>query len=253
MFNVGVFGGAMAYGVMDGRNLVVGMSGGCYALFGIHVAQIALNWTKQKYRMPKLLVIIFLLVVENVNHHVAGQGGSSGTTASNAAHIGGGVAGLLIGLQFAYNHGEMSRCDIFLRSTTFVVGFALTMICLVMIFSHTEAYPMSEWFSERTYMYTHAQVFNKRCLGLTWRCVRCACYDELCRARLTAMPVYGSDDTTAGGWWRVASSEQQCPKPWYGYNEGLQEDNLTAGFAASMEFNLIPLYNDTHLCSVNLR
>lgn len=44
MFNIGVVGGAMCYSVNDAHTVVVGCSGGCYALIGTHIADLLMNW-----------------------------------------------------------------------------------------------------------------------------------------------------------------------------------------------------------------
>merc|ERR1719277_1272699 len=54
MFNVGVFGGACCYFLSDAHTVVVGCSGGCYALIGMHVADLIMNWAQKKFRWPTL-------------------------------------------------------------------------------------------------------------------------------------------------------------------------------------------------------
>merc|ERR1719210_934300 len=48
MFNVGVFGGACCYFVSDVHTRVVGMSGGCYALVGMHFGDVLMNFHEQR-------------------------------------------------------------------------------------------------------------------------------------------------------------------------------------------------------------
>merc|ERR1719199_1824550 len=59
MYNIGVVGGALCYFVADARNAVVGMSGGCYSLIGVHLAYTIINWHQRKYR--KVVVAMLIL------------------------------------------------------------------------------------------------------------------------------------------------------------------------------------------------
>merc|ERR1719264_457212 len=99
MYNVGVFGGACCYWLGDNHKSVVGMSGGCYALIGMHIANLLLNWKEQKFRKPTL-VFIFALTVVDVLAYALSLGPNN---ASHAAHLGGFLAGTLVGVVFGKN------------------------------------------------------------------------------------------------------------------------------------------------------
>merc|ERR1719210_44468 len=47
MFNSGVLGGACCYLVSDVHTRVVGMSGGCYALLGMHFGDLIINFHEE--------------------------------------------------------------------------------------------------------------------------------------------------------------------------------------------------------------
>merc|ERR1711972_546199 len=52
MYNIGVLGGACGWMVCDLHAATVGMSGGCYALIGISLADLCMNWHEKKFRKP---------------------------------------------------------------------------------------------------------------------------------------------------------------------------------------------------------
>merc|ERR1719499_51304 len=99
MFNAGVIGGAFCYFVTDAHVPVVGCSGGCYALVGIHLAALIMNWSQTKFRWPTLVFLFTLVLVDVMSYFMA----VSSETASHSAHIGGALAGLLVGVVVVKN------------------------------------------------------------------------------------------------------------------------------------------------------
>jgi membrane associated rhomboid family serine protease len=92
MYNTGVLGGALCYILGDGHRSVVGCSGGCYALLGLHFGGLLLNWHQTKYRKPVLFMLFMITLIELVSYY----GLHSGEETSHTAHVGGAIAGLLI-------------------------------------------------------------------------------------------------------------------------------------------------------------
>merc|ERR1712228_581921 len=60
MFNLGVFGGSCAVMVWDVHRQTVGMSGGVYALLGIMLADLIMNWSQKSFRYCCLMMLLFL-------------------------------------------------------------------------------------------------------------------------------------------------------------------------------------------------
>lgn len=92
MYNIGVLGGGLSYVLGDAHRSVVGCSGGCYALLGLHFGGLLLNWRQTKFRKPVLFMLIMITLVELVSYY----GLHSGEETSHTAHVGGVVAGLII-------------------------------------------------------------------------------------------------------------------------------------------------------------
>ncbi|CAE7037859.1 Rhbdl2 [Symbiodinium natans] len=97
MFEVGVLGGAGAVCVFDSHTRVVGMSGGAYALLGMQLGDVLLNWERKS--APYRLAFIFLLVLVEVMLFLF----NTQDEISYSAHLGGGVAGLLLVIVFGRN------------------------------------------------------------------------------------------------------------------------------------------------------
>lgn len=104
LYELGVIGGALCTALVSPeRTPVIGASGGVYALFGIHVADLALNWTEYKDvtilnrwirgGVIGLLMILDLLVyLFDYNEQT-----------SYSTHFGGFLTGVLIGTIFLHN------------------------------------------------------------------------------------------------------------------------------------------------------
>jgi len=127
MFNVGVFGGAMCYYVTDGHHGVVGCSGGCYSLIGIHIADLIMNWSQKKFRFPTLFFLVFLIGVDVINVLVTETEGTS-----HAAHVGGAIAGIIIGVTVCRNLMVKEYEKIF-KYVLVALGLALTLFCWIWI------------------------------------------------------------------------------------------------------------------------
>merc|ERR1719401_2441905 len=99
MYNIGVFGGALCYFVNDSHTTVVGMSGGCYALIGMHLADLTMNWAQKKFRKPILLFLVILVGIDFLSSFLA----LSSENSSHSAHLGGAIAGCMIGILIGKN------------------------------------------------------------------------------------------------------------------------------------------------------
>lgn len=171
MFNIGVFGGACAYVVSDAHNTVVGMSGGCYALFGIHYADLVLNWNKKKFRYPQLIVLLALVIVDLLNYFFMAS-----ENTSNAAHFGGAIAGFMIGINFAVDLKE-TKIEKYAKWFFLIAGIALVAFCVIWDASH---WPPSNIWESDGFCWVRF-VYNPVFTGDEWKCV--ACGDQACIAQ----------------------------------------------------------------------
>lgn len=130
MFNLGVFGGACCWMVSDNHTEVVGMSGGCYSLIGIQLGWLLLNMDSfQNDQQKKHLVtaIILCLVVPAADLIQAML--SKDENVSNAAHLGGAVAGLLACLAFGRNL-DVRDSERVMSAAAFIIGIGAAALCI---------------------------------------------------------------------------------------------------------------------------
>jgi len=88
MFNAGVFGGACNVLVWDAHRPVAGMSGGAYALFGMHLSHLIMNWGQKRFRKSVLAFLLTLALLDALGACLLPSGNQS-----HAVHFGGYVSG----------------------------------------------------------------------------------------------------------------------------------------------------------------
>jgi membrane associated rhomboid family serine protease len=122
LYNLGVLGGALCYVLGDAHRAVVGCSGGCYALLGLHLGQLLLNWKQTRYRKPVLFMLFMIATVELVTYHAISSGGQDNK--SHTAHVGGFGTGLFAVVLLGRNT-VVTRMDRVLQAIAAVgLGFA---------------------------------------------------------------------------------------------------------------------------------
>mmetsp|Transcript_111033 Transcript_111033/g.220877 ORF Transcript_111033/g.220877 Transcript_111033/m.220877 type:complete len:455 (+) Transcript_111033:153-1517(+) len=165
MFNIGVFGGACCYWVGDAYRIVVGMSGGCYALVGMHVGNLILNWAQMKFRLA-CLVTLALLISIDISTYVISVGEEN---ASHSAHVGGAIAGFLVSLIVGKNL-KVLRWERCLQFFAAFVGVALLIFCCTWLALHD---PPKHMFADHSWCWLR-QVYSPKRFGKKWQCVQCA-------------------------------------------------------------------------------
>merc|ERR1712151_1273820 len=69
------------------------MSGGCYALIGMHLANLIQNWKYMKFRVPILCMFVTMIGVDIGTYVAFGD-----DNVSHAAHVGGCICGVILGI-----------------------------------------------------------------------------------------------------------------------------------------------------------
>jgi len=197
MFNVGVFGGSCCTFVADPHTRVVGMSGGCYALVGMHFGDVLLNFNEMKRaaehfkQMPKdqqkdiatiwrkmiispaqkVAALLLLTTVDIVQGYLTRGGG-----VSLSAHFGGFVAGFLICIVIGHNLVVQGHERCFWLAAL-LAGVCCITFCMIWGMS----WPPQDIF-ERVRWCWGRQIANVTAFGDNqWHCVRCP--DDACIAR----------------------------------------------------------------------
>mmetsp|Transcript_88041 Transcript_88041/g.188928 ORF Transcript_88041/g.188928 Transcript_88041/m.188928 type:complete len:466 (+) Transcript_88041:79-1476(+) len=175
MFNVGVLGGACCFFVADPHFAVVGMSGGCYSLVGLHVADLIMNWGQKKFRKPTIALLVFIIATEVVAYELS----LGSANASHTVHFGGVVAGIMIGILVGKNL-KVLKSERILQGVVLAISFGLVVFCFAWLFSN-EA-PRHIWEDEAWCW--KRQAYNANKYGNRWVCVRCSSSD--CVSSFTA-------------------------------------------------------------------
>jgi membrane associated rhomboid family serine protease len=171
MFNTGVFGGACFYFVLDCHSRTVGMSGGVYSLIGISMADIVMN-LETEHAFKILGALCFMVVVDIVEAHF-----SATTGVSHAAHLGGGIFGVFIGMLI----GKNTRVMQWERVVRLVAGLGFLMVTLFCVIWLAQWAPrtIDEAFDGSPGWCWKGQVLNfTEFSDLKYHCVRCA--DKAC-------------------------------------------------------------------------
>ncbi|KAK7094963.1 rhomboid-related protein 2-like [Littorina saxatilis] len=165
VYLLGVIAGSLAHSISDHNVGLVGASGGVYALLGAHVAAIVTNWREMNYKCmdpeeledntckgigrillsaPVRLMVILVLVVPDTAMAVyrrvtAPDEFKVGVT----AHIGGFMAGLLLGIPILMNV-RRHEWETNLGWVTLAIYLAFVALCCIFNAVY-DGYPNTDW------------------------------------------------------------------------------------------------------------
>jgi len=190
IFNVGVVAGALSHMVVMAHSAALaGMSAGCYALLGMHWGDLMMNWRQSKFRRGKLLLLVFLIMIDIFSNSVLAPAPKPGMPeVSHSSHLGGFLAGLLAGILFCRNL-KVTKGERIVQA----VAVFLCLIGLIFLGSWLSQWPPKGLFDSKGWCWLR-QANNRTVFGdLNWHCVRCA------------------DDTCIQGWAGEASMNRVAP------------------------------------------
>jgi len=169
IFNTGVASAALCQAVAFPHFMsLIGMSGGCYALMGMHVSDLLMNWKQVVYRYPKIALLVSLALVDVLNMNLNSHGSGSGMSTSYSAHFGGYMAGMLWGILL----GRNLRVKRFERIIQAVVALLLLGVLALSAVKLAEWPPRSPW-EEHGWCWVR-QVFQPELFGNQWHCIYCS-------------------------------------------------------------------------------
>jgi len=172
-FNFGVFGGACCCLLSATRFPVVGMSGGCYSLIGMHSADLIMNWGQKQFRWATLFLLLYLGAFDvGIVYWYLGD-----EKISHAAHLGGYLAGICIAVVLGTNL-VLLRHERVLQFISLLLGLGCTIFCL----GWAAQWPPRDIWDQVPWCWAR-QVWNPDLFGVekSWQCVRCdgqACIDK---------------------------------------------------------------------------
>ncbi|XP_033731802.1 rhomboid-related protein 2-like [Pecten maximus] len=121
IYVLGVIAGSLAHSVTDHDVALAGASGGCYALIGAHIASVIVNWKEMNYKCfegnicrfllsaPVRLTLLLTFSILDTGNAVYRRffDANATTKIGISAHIGGLLAGLLLGIPILKNIKEL--------------------------------------------------------------------------------------------------------------------------------------------------
>eukprot|EP00933_Yihiella_yeosuensis_P023206 TRINITY_DN18099_c0_g1_i3.p1 TRINITY_DN18099_c0_g1~~TRINITY_DN18099_c0_g1_i3.p1 ORF type:complete len:204 (-),score=14.55 TRINITY_DN18099_c0_g1_i3:152-679(-) len=170
------------------------MSAGCYALIGMHLGDLFLNWHQTRYRKPKLVILVLLIAFDLLNVYLSTTAGETST--SHSAHLGGYSIGLILGILLGRNLVVKwwERC-----LQAFLVGLACGLFAFCVAWNATWP-PRTMW--DMTPWCWARQVYNQSVFGdVAYHCVRCqdqSCIDEFSGMRYVEKVSFRMCDSTYG-------------------------------------------------------
>ncbi|CAL8122396.1 unnamed protein product [Orchesella dallaii] len=103
IYLAGVLAGSLATSISDPYNYLAGASAGVYALIAAHLSTVILNWNEMEYPWLRVLLFVaFLIHDAGTAFYITFVTGEK-TNVGYACHLGGAVAGLLVGIHVLKN------------------------------------------------------------------------------------------------------------------------------------------------------
>eukprot|EP00929_Paragymnodinium_shiwhaense_P097834 TRINITY_DN59430_c0_g1_i1.p1 TRINITY_DN59430_c0_g1~~TRINITY_DN59430_c0_g1_i1.p1 ORF type:complete len:647 (-),score=74.51 TRINITY_DN59430_c0_g1_i1:142-2082(-) len=166
IYNLGVLSAACANNLIDIHSSMVGMSGGCYTLFGMHISDLILRWhAKKRYRCAHM-ILLFLFAALDVTFVLVLK---QRRALSHGAHMGGLCCGFLVGAVVCTRRDARLRLALIIAASS--LGFTLLGVSLAWVFAQWPPQSLGEdapWCWLR-------QVQSEGSFGdLQWYCVRCS-------------------------------------------------------------------------------
>ncbi|VDP17877.1 unnamed protein product [Soboliphyme baturini] len=111
VYLLGALMGSLAVSVTDPNVLLAGASGGVYALIAAHAANLVVNWDEMEFAILRLVALVIFVGIDfglSVYSRYGNPEDANGNRTSYVAHIGGFVAGLLMGIVILRNFSKKS-------------------------------------------------------------------------------------------------------------------------------------------------
>lgn len=122
MWTLGCLGGACCWALFDPYRDSFGASGGCYSLIGMHIADLVMNWADKKWRIHTMAFLLVLCGMDFAAFYATYD--PDGGATAHCVHVGGLVAGILIGMTGGRNE-HWKWWEIMFNAVAWVLGVGL--------------------------------------------------------------------------------------------------------------------------------
>ncbi|CAK0848104.1 unnamed protein product [Prorocentrum cordatum] len=190
LFQAGVLGGGLCTWLTSAHTNTVGASGGSYALIGMQIGNMVLNWRQKRFRMPLAAFFFIFLAADMFNFTY-----TKSSTTSYSTHAGGLITGLLAQL-------VLGRKLVYSRRGVVMRGFAIFTLFGLGVLSCgwylVNPFPAARGVSELFY--------DPGFIG-PWCWVAQACI----------YPDYATDGSCPSAWQCVGCQTRKCVEDWYAF------------------------------------
>jgi len=190
LFQAGVLGGGLCTWLTSAHTNTVGASGGSYALIGMQIGNMVLNWRQKRFRMPLAAFFFIFLAADMFNFTY-----TKSSTTSYSTHAGGLITGLLAQL-------VLGRKLVYSRRGVVMRGFAIFTLFGLGVLSCgwylVNPFPAARGVSELFY--------DPGFIG-PWCWVAQACI----------YPGYATDGSCPSAWQCVGCQTRKCVEDWYAF------------------------------------
>ncbi|XP_071551427.1 inactive rhomboid-related protein 2-like [Panulirus ornatus] len=147
VYMVGVLAGSLAHSLYTPTFFLAGASGGVYAVEYAHLGNLILNWSEMEMPWLQLLMIMFIMGLD-LGYAVWDTYTNPETTTGHMAHLGGAVAGVLVGLVALKNLREVKwEGYCWWASLTLLLVLVASAIFLNAFLPIPQFFPENDWSS----------------------------------------------------------------------------------------------------------
>jgi len=146
VYIAGVLSGSLATSLTDPGVYLAGASGGVYALLLAHFPTIILNYRDMKSVVEWIVpILVFIVAIIDLAMAVNNRYSSTGDgTVGYAAHAGGSLAGVLVGINVVRNFRH-KKWEGYLRLICFLIWSFLIIISILWNSVGTPFFPITDW------------------------------------------------------------------------------------------------------------
>ncbi|XP_042219677.1 rhomboid-related protein 2-like isoform X2 [Homarus americanus] len=131
IYMAGVLAGSLSHSISAPKMYVAGASGGVYAITYSHVGNLLMNWSEMEFRWIQLVLCLTLTIADVAYALWDSYGSSNPSNTGHMAHLGGAIAGMLVGINILRNL-KRRRWEKFLWWVAFFVYLAMVVTGIVL-------------------------------------------------------------------------------------------------------------------------
>ncbi|XP_050315815.1 rhomboid-related protein 2-like isoform X2 [Anthonomus grandis grandis] len=139
----GIVAGSLLSSIVDPSVFLAGASGGVYAILTAHIANVIINFREMSFPLVQLF-IFGTTIFADISVAIYNRYNTSDEAISYAAHLGGAVAGLLVGI-WALKNVEPTEKEKYLWWIAFLLYFILMGVAIMLNIFWTEHFQPSKW------------------------------------------------------------------------------------------------------------